>query len=173
MILVRIIPICSLCVIKAWFVGSRVDYGVFWWLFLILMQAFQPMCLLSYNTWINNKSKFSVWPSRVYGSIETTKYGTMLLKQLKPFVLVHDLFLLVGGLLSLFVIWSLSIPLPRTTWSGLNQVSIDLNVMLMCPFLKLGIGLVLVCAFKMMKVIMFWPRLNGCLRSLMWIWVRL
>ena len=116
---------------------------------------------------------FSVWPSRVYGSIETIKYGTMLLKQFKLFVLVQDLFLLVGGMLNLFIILSLSISLLRTTWSGLNQVPTDLNVMLMRPFLKLGIGLALVCAFEMMKVVMFWPRLNGCLRSLIWIWVRL
>ena len=79
----------------------------------------------------------------------------MLLKQLKLFVLVHDLFLLVGRMLGLFIIISLSIPLPRTTRSGLNQVPIDLNVMLMRPFLKLEIGLALVSAFEMMKVVYF------------------
>jgi len=35
--------------------------------------GFTSMCLLSYNTWTCNKSKFSVWPSGVYGSIETIK----------------------------------------------------------------------------------------------------
>jgi len=152
MILVRVAPICSICVIKACFVGNVVDYGVFWWRFLILMQAFQPMCLLSYNTWTSNKSKFSMWPSGAFGSIETIRCETMLLKQLKLFVLVQDLFLLVGGMLRLFVILSLSIPLPRTIWSGLSQVSADLNVMLMCHFLKLGIGLALVCVFEMMNL---------------------
>jgi len=154
MILVRIVLICSLRVIKACSVGNVLAYGALWWLFLILMQVFQPMCFLSYNTWINIKNKFSVWPSRVYGSIETIRFGTILLKHLKIFVLVQVLFLLVGGMLRLFVIIFPNLQLLWMIWSGLNQVPTSLNVMSMRPFLKLEIGSALVCVFEMMKVVM-------------------
>jgi hypothetical protein len=120
------------CVVKVCFVGSAHDYGVFWWLSSILLQVFKQMCLLFYNTWINNKNKSLVWPYGVSRSIGITRFRITSLNQLKLFVIVHGLFLLAGWMPRLFEIPLLGTPLIlllREICNDKNQVSAGTNVM--------------------------------------------